>query len=515
MQHFYDIRNPDVPRPGTRSALAAMLAVTLWSCTGGESELDGASELGVASAPIVEWTHCATEGGHCAFTGTREVRYGADGIYVTRTFTDGVACNNAVFGDPVVGRLKSCSYATTPPTGERPPVVCTSPLGLADTSQPRVVVGTGTPASCTETALRQAVAGGGVITFNCGTAPTTIPITQTLVAPADRNTTIDGNDRIVLDGLGTTQILRAYNPDFRVNDKVLTVQRLVMARGYDQGTGFKPRDGTKVCSWGYKEGGGGAIYTRDVNVHVWGVTFRDNRGPSIGPDVAGGAIYMMGAKRLVVANSIFRNNSASNGGGIGLLHVASELYNVVFEGNRATGELANFANATGCPVFNHAEQGGAGGLGGAFYSDGFDPGDTFCGVRMSDNVSGDLGGALFRSAYWGLIPNSPLQVITWDRSVFERNRSPRGGGGAAYVNNSRFTLRDTQFVGNDSGPGDGGGLKITGVTVRAERVQFTNNRAGWGGGVAHWGGGPEGVGSSSNLTFSGNTPNDSVGDFPR
>ena len=46
-------------------------------------------------------------------------------------------------------------------------------------------------------------------------------------------------------------------------------------------------------------------------------------------------------------------------------------------------------------------------------------------------------------------------------------------------------------------------------------MQFTNNKASWGGGVAHWGGGPEGAGTASNVRFSGNTPNDYVGDFPR
>jgi hypothetical protein len=250
-------------------------------------------------------------------------------------------------------------------------------------------------------------------------------------------------------------------------------------------------------------------------VRVWGVRFENNRGPELGPDVAGGAIYVMGAKSLTVVNSTFRNNSASNGGAIGALHTPSELYNVVLEQNRATGTLANFAGATGCPTFNHEAQGGAGGLGGAFYSDGFDPGDHFCGVRMADNVAGDLGGAVFRSAYWGLIANSPKQTIWWEKSTFERNRTPVSGGGAAYVNNSLFQLNGVDFIGNDAGSGDGGALKITGLTLRADNVSFSGNKASWGGGVAHWGPGIEGAGTATNIRFSANTPNDYVGDFPR
>jgi hypothetical protein len=387
--------------------------------------------------------------------------------------------------------------------------------GALDVSRPTTVVGTGTAASCTETALRTAVAAGGVITFSCGSGTTTIALTAPLLAPTDKDTVLDGGHRIVLDGQDRTQILRAHRQDFRVNDRYLAVQRLSMVRGRDVGTGFRARDGVKTCAFGYQDGGGGAISTRDVNVRVWGVTFQGNRGPELGPDVAGGAIYMAGSKHLTVANSTFRANSASNGGAIGALHVESRIYNTVFQDNRATGTLANFGGATGCPVFNHEEQGGAGGLGGAFYSDGFDPGDVFSGVRMSDNSSGDLGGAVFRSAYWGNIPGVARQDIRWTATTLERNSSPVGGGGGAYVNNSRFTLRDVTFTGNDAGQGDGGGLKITGVTVDAADVRFTSNRSVWGGGVAHWSGGPEGTGTALRTTFTTNTPQDAVGDWPR
>ena len=43
----------------------------------------------------------------CAFTGTRQVRYGAEGLYAYGTFTDSVACTNGVFGDPVPERAQA------------------------------------------------------------------------------------------------------------------------------------------------------------------------------------------------------------------------------------------------------------------------------------------------------------------------------------------------------------------------------------------------------------------------
>ena len=63
------------------------------------------------------WTYCAPEGGICAFSGTRQVRYGANGKFtLPRTFTGMVACNNGVFGDPVPYVVKQCQVAAASPT---------------------------------------------------------------------------------------------------------------------------------------------------------------------------------------------------------------------------------------------------------------------------------------------------------------------------------------------------------------------------------------------------------------
>ncbi len=55
------------------------------------------------------WTQCASEGQYCSFSGTRNVQFGANGIYVYRMVTNGTACSNAVFGDPIFGVAKRCS----------------------------------------------------------------------------------------------------------------------------------------------------------------------------------------------------------------------------------------------------------------------------------------------------------------------------------------------------------------------------------------------------------------------
>jgi hypothetical protein len=57
------------------------------------------------------WTHCANETEQCNFSGTKQVRYGANDAYNYGTFSDGVLCANSIFGDPISGVVKHCDYA--------------------------------------------------------------------------------------------------------------------------------------------------------------------------------------------------------------------------------------------------------------------------------------------------------------------------------------------------------------------------------------------------------------------
>jgi uncharacterized protein (DUF1800 family) len=72
-----------------------------------------------------QYTSCATEGQRCAFTGTYDVIYGANGTFALKTaLKDGVDCNNDVFGDPVAGVGKTCFYgplASATPPANLPP----------------------------------------------------------------------------------------------------------------------------------------------------------------------------------------------------------------------------------------------------------------------------------------------------------------------------------------------------------------------------------------------------------
>jgi len=68
-----------------------------------------------APAPAV-WTPCATENGTCSFSGTAQVRYGANNSYAYQTATGAIGCNNGAFGDPAFGLTKTCEYQSTSTT---------------------------------------------------------------------------------------------------------------------------------------------------------------------------------------------------------------------------------------------------------------------------------------------------------------------------------------------------------------------------------------------------------------
>ena len=152
-QDIYSVRSTENSHWFSRTAsiMALASAALLVGCGGGggsgasdsvtaqDASTDSAStenasptvKTAAETTTTTSWTTCATERQTCSFTGTRSVRYGTTTNYVTRSFTGGVACSNAVFGDPAYGQTKTCwiSQATTATT--------TTPCGRFGSSQSR------------------------------------------------------------------------------------------------------------------------------------------------------------------------------------------------------------------------------------------------------------------------------------------------------------------------------------------------------------------------------------------
>lgn len=267
-----------------------------------------------------------------------------------------------------------------------------------DTSTPTTEVGTGTPASCTYAQLNSAVATGGIITFNCGASPVTIPVTATLNIPTDRDTVIDGGQKVTLDGQNLVRIMSFNNSNFQWNEHRLTLQHISLINGKTTPTEAIPV-APSPCSQGWNDGEGGALYMRDGNLSVIDSTFTGNHGALLGPDTGGGAIYVLGSKHgVVIVGSTFSNNSASNAGAVGGLFADLRIYNSLFNNNSAVGYGANNNDPSQCSFINNNQNEiGSGGNGGAIYSDGQSVNVLLCGDTIVNNSAGTgaFGGGLF------------------------------------------------------------------------------------------------------------------------
>ena len=462
------------------------------------------------------WTTIASEGQSFKVAGTQTVRYGAGSTWLTRTVTDSGKCDRTFFGgDPAHGVVKHCEVSgATMAQAEAsviPPAtpICTPPIAAANTAGVAASVGNGTPQSCTEAALRAAIASHTTVTFNCGALPATIAISRTIDVPSDRNIVIDGANKITLDGGGRTRILSVVRENFRTNPNTLTLQRITLANGRAVGTRYvAPSTSNPSCAYGYGHAdGGGAVYVRDTKLQVIGATFRNNAAATPGPDVGGGAIFAAGALDVTVVGSTFVGNTGSNAGAVGLLQTNGRFYNNVFANNVANGTGGNYAGgkATGCPGVGHANQGGAGGNGGAIEIDGSNDTDLMvCGSRFIDNRSNELAGAL------GRVSNGLARRTTIDRSLFQGNRAMRGG--ALFVMNSKpLDILASTFTGNVAK--GGGAAQFSSDRLNIVNSSFVGNEATAGLGGALFHGGSDATSVIRNVTFSGNKSSGGAGFF--
>jgi hypothetical protein len=348
--------------------------------------------------------------------------------------------------------------------------------------------------------LANALAKGGVIRFNCGGAAT-ITLTSEKHLRTDIDTTLDGQGKITLDGRGATRLLYYSSPNFQATRTTVTLQNLALQNGRASGTAIPPAP--PPCSTGTQtDGGGGAIYVRDGILHVWNTTFKNDEGATLGPDVAGGAIYTVGSLGTTIVGSTFESNRASNGGAVGALWGDLSIYNSQFSSNQALGNGANSIN-TACPVKGH--QVGNGGNGGAVLMDGGEAyAVTICGSTLTNNAAGAraFGGAVFRT------PDGAMQKTTIDRSTLAGNSAPNGG--AMYFHNSNLIITASTVSAN-SAASSGGGLFADGSILAFTNDTFVDNIAeqGLGGAIVLFGNG----GSLQNLTFAGNQASGGSGYF--
>ena len=297
-----------------------------------------------------------------------------------------------------------------------------------DTSSPDVVIGNGTPQSCTSAAVVAAVAQGGIVTFDCGANPKTIVMTATakIVNTTGPEIVIDGGGLVTLSGNGTRRILYMNTCDPAQVWTTSHCQNQDHPRLSVQNLTFI--DGNSV---GETHDGGGAIFVRGGRFKIVNSRFFNNSCDSTGPDVGGAAVRVLSQYAglpVYVVNSTFGGgpgygNVCSNGGGLSSIGVSWTVINSLFTHNRAIGNGANPARS-GTP---------GGGSGAAIYNDGNTFTLTLLGTHLEENHANEGGGAVF------FVSNDRSGHLVIDDSVLVNNPSDgfetRGYPGIFYLGN--------------------------------------------------------------------------------
>jgi predicted outer membrane repeat protein len=369
------------------------------------------------------------------------------------------------------------------------------------------VVGTGSPASCTQAAFDSVLDaiqtnGGGTLTFNCGGAAA---IVFSSAKSIPEIVFIDGGGLVTLSGGNSTRLFEVTATGS------LTLRNIVLTNG------VHPLEGGAILNQGElslenttirnslasgANSAGGAISTYGILV-VNGSLFENNAAPS------GGAIYVPATTNLVISDSTLRNNQANGqiGAGEGLggaIYIetpsALTIHHTRFENNIA--EVGGAIHSPVSPSTVTIDQGSLldgniaqTGSGGAVFSNGsvFVERSAF-----TNNSAVGLGGGIFNQ-------NGSLTV---SEVVFQDNSSGFTGGGIANLSSTNLVVVSTTFEGNHAAY-RGGGLYSSVSTPTLNNITFVRNSAGSGGG-----GGMmlvSGQYDLVNVTFSANTTTTSGG----
>jgi predicted outer membrane repeat protein len=293
-------------------------------------------------------------------------------------------------------------------------VILLSVLGAA-TLVYAAVVGNGDPSSCTEAALDSALAAGGTITFDCGTAPVTITVTSEKTIRQD--TTIDGGGLVTLSGGGATRIIWVEKCTVTLTNLILR-DAVNKVHSVDGGGALYNHRGTLTVSNSLLANNqcnfeGGAIHNNFGRLILTDDVLADNHAISAGgafqasaghtkvtrctfdnnTALGGGAIRNEGGT-ITVADSTFSNNSAPEGGAIrnqGMLKVA----NSTFSNNSASigGALACLWRR--CTISNSTFVSNSADEGSAIYHSDYEAWLTVLDSTFLSNVTGDgVGGSI-------------------------------------------------------------------------------------------------------------------------
>ncbi|WP_110516460.1 right-handed parallel beta-helix repeat-containing protein [Herpetosiphon llansteffanensis] len=345
-------------------------------------------------------------------------------------------------------------------------------LGLAQLwqSQPvaadSVVVGTGTPASCTEAAfdagLAQLYPGeqapGGTLSFNCGPNPHTIVLSSQKFL--HDGSVIDGGSKITLSGGNTTRI-------FWVSQQArVEIQRITLSNGF--------ADHSAAI---FAEPNWSGDFT---NLTLNQVTIKNNRASQFG-----GGIGSQHTNMLIIDSLIEANQSSGSGGGLSFNTGTLTVRNSKFTSNKAETEGAGLEAWTATldisqtnfdinELLGHENTDFGGGMvirqshgviqAGRIWGNTAGQGGGIYlreGGVLEVNTSNLVGNVAFYEGGAAYVATNA--GLTIKHSTVDINLSALSGGGIS--NKSSLIIERSTLTRNDALSGDGGALDNSGFAV--------------------------------------------------
>jgi hypothetical protein len=348
-----------------------------------------------------------------------------------------------------------------------------------------IVVGSGTPESCTELALHGALAqaeyaAGALIRFACGADPVTIYLTQLsghespvfLVPP--HKTTIDGGGLVTLHGGYSPASILFIAPNTTVNllnigvtgtwgySAVRNEGKLDVKQAYFFGNAFNAIEnfGSITVKNTLFADNGSLLMALGGSITTWGTaTIESSSFINNGGD--GGAVFSYGS--LFVKNSTFTNNHAEWFAGGVTTYGLADMDNCKFFYNRgfAGGAVSNYGAMltvkNSAFVENEGISPGAGGI--TSWS-----GDvTVTNTEFLRN-RGTYAGGIYSGA-----------ALSLSNSLLEGNAARYGGGITIGFTGNQTTIINSSIINNTASV-DGGGLYVQGdVFPRIVRTTVSGN----------------------------------------
>jgi hypothetical protein len=342
--------------------------------------------------------------------------------------------------------------------------------GTADAANKFFVVGDGTLASCTETALRNALAmaetrGGGFISFQCGAGPAVITISgdETPLVVPDK-TEIDGGGVVTLQG----------PPAFAQPQNLVVVaagsKMTLTALGIFNAWRGVRNDGDLILN---NTTVGGAVFADNVENRSTGtLTIVNSLFPS-GVGITNGGT-------MVVRDSDFINNFGRHNFGCFFGGAICNSGTAVIENSRFSGNShdqgwgGSIGNLGTMKIRRTSFENGFSLRGGAIYNAGT---LTIDETTITGANGGSSGGGIFNDG----------GDLTVRNSIITENRAAYGGGifsGCFFFScggGGTLTLINTSIT-NNSTPSDGGGI-FNGRPLTATDSTISQNTAQRGGGI--------------------------------